>query len=490
MAINPLNSIAVVQPGGAGRPIKWLPAETDVDAISGGDISYEYDWAGTQYIGARRTSNPGAWTGTINSRRLVVSELRRLAEQICLFNFLLAYGCPPQTLTEFDFLEVYVDAGVTSLGASDQISTRTTGTDPRLMDNLGISAGVRVELRPLGQSNISGTTIVSGINDIVPVASARCASVCGGYLDGTEEWIAVTDGIAPGTVPQLLHTDDGGNTWTVIPIAAVTNAVANGVAIAGDKVLVACSGTTGGIYTAPLKDIRAGSASFTLAAGTLAANAFNAIAANNMDAIAVGNAGLISVSRDGGYSWTVLSSGTASALNDVSMNDGSLAVAVGASGTVVRVDHLARVTLFNPSALTGLALTAVAIPPNRPNEAYVGTQTGGIFKTDNINYSTPTWSELGFDKPSGGSSINAIGFGGPNGVTFWVLQENGTAQTRVLVDYSGGAMGAYVRAITPFASSIGASGNAIGVASGNYAMWVGEADVSTYGTIARVAAAV
>lgn len=487
MPINPQNSVAVIQPGGAGQRILWLHPETDIDAISGGDLSYEYDWAGLQYRGARRTSNPGAFTGTINSRKTDVSEIRKLASQVCLFNFILAYGCKPDALTEFDYMEVYVDAGVTSLGSSDQVSTRTTGSDPKLMDNLGFSAGVRVELKPLGQADITGTVIGSGINDIIPVASARCASYCGGYLDGTEEWIAVADPVSPATTPNVLYTANSGNSWTTITLTGV-DAVLTGVAVAGDRVIVTANGTNGGVFVAPLSEVRAGATTFTLAAGISAGADYNAVAALGMNAIAVGASGLMAVSRDGGYSWTALTSGVAVALNEVAMLNETTAVAVGASGRVIRVENLARATAFNPSLFSAVNLTSVAIPPNRSNEVYIGGADGNIYKSTDINAVTPTWAALSFNKPSGGGSINDLAFGGPNGVVLFVLQEDSGGNTRVLVDYSGGYMGAYVKALQPFTSAIGASGNAIGVASGNFAMWVGEAD-STYGTIARVSAA-
>lgn len=486
-AVNPTLTKAFIQPYGSGNDILMLPEETDVSAPSGGAVSFESDFAGRRYVGSRQTSNPERWTFDILTRRTTISKLRKLAKQPqCLNNIIILNGCPTQDFTQFSFGELYVDAGFAGLSASDSISKKTDQADPKLMDTLSISAAIRIEFHPLAHVNASGTVFADGsVNHIINLANPRCAGYCGDASDGSTEYIAVGDGASPATIPRIAYTADSGNTWTLQTIAAVANGAAESVTVAGNRVIVACSGTNGGVYSAPLSAVKTGTAVFAAVTGIATGAAYNAVLAVGSVVVACGASGALYISRDGGFSFTAITSGVATALNALASDDENVIWVGGASGVVLR---LRNTTTIGPVTVTGLStsgVTSLAVPTNRTNEVYVGTVAGKIFRSRNAADPTPTWEELTFDKPSGGGIIEYMAFSDDMGAVFWVVQTNGSTQSRVLIDRSGGRMATNAVEIGSFTSPTNVIINAIAPANIDYALTVGEA-VSSNGFIGKI----
>lgn len=486
-AINPTLTKSFIQPYGLGNDILALPEETDVSAPSGGSVSFESDFAGRRYIGSRQTSNPERWTFDISSRRTTISKLRRLAEQPqCLHTIIILNGCPTQDFTQFSFGEMYIDAGNAGLSASDSIAKKTDQADPKLMDQLSISAAIRLEFHPLTHVDASGTTFTEGaVNDIINLSNPRCAGWCGDASGGDTEWLAVGDGADPATIPRIAYTPDAGNTWIVQTIAAVANGAAESVTVAGNRVIVACSGTNGGVYGAPLSAVRTGTATFAAVTGIATGADYNAVLAVGSVVVACGAAGALYISRDGGFSFTAIASGVATALNAIASDDENLIFIGGASGVLLRLRNTNILGALTVTGISTNAISALAVPNTRTNEVYVGTTSGKIFNSRNAADPLPTWKEKSFDKPSGGGIIEDLAFSDAKGATFWVVQSNGSSQSRVLIDRSGGALATYAVEVGTYTSPTNAIINAIAPAHIDFALTAGE-EVSSNGFLGRI----
>jgi hypothetical protein len=470
-----------IQPSGPGNPLKFIiggGARGRLGAYSGGGIAGESLFSFGRAIGTRITQNPGRFTGQFAAPATAASEVRKLAKNIrCLFGIFDFAGCSPQDIDKFTLLRIFVDALITGQSPSGDLVDGITGEDPDQMDQIDFDALALIEAAPLSHAKASGTITTAAINHIIAIGAQNCAGACGPDNDGTQEFIAVGDAISPATIPMIYYTSDSGQSWVQQTIAVVTNGTAEAVAIVGNRVVVAVSGTTAGIYTAPLPDVKLGTAVFTLAANITTSMAFNDIVAlDGATVLAVGAAGRIAYSTDGGYSFTILTSPVATVLSRVAVgSDRNLVWIGGVSGVVIRVKNLAVAEQIVVSAIGSDAVTAVAVPRDRTNEVYIGTATGEIHRARNAYDSVPTWQELSFDKPTGGGIIEDIQFADVRQQIMFVVQSNAATQSRVLVDYSGGQMAKWATAFgATFTSPANSIINSIAPVSANFAMTVGE----------------
>lgn len=470
-----------VQPNGAGYVPKFVVgpnARGSLGAYSGGGISVESLFAFDRPIGSRITANPARYTFQIMADSQTTSALRALARNVrCIPNVLAFAGCTPQDVDQFQLLRIFVDAAVTGNGVNGNLIEGVSGESVDLMDQVDFDSLTMIEALPLAHADLSGAVINADLNDVIPVGSPSCPDACGPGTSGDEQFIAVGGAISPATIPNILYTADGGNTWTIQTIAAIANGEAEAVAVAGTRVIVAASGTNAGVFVAPLDAVKAGTATFVLATGITAGHVYNdVIALDPTTVIAVGASGRIAVSTDGGYSFTLLTSGVATALNSVSAGTDKSTVWVGgATGTLLRVRNLRTVqAITDPTG--GAGINVVSVPLDRTGEVYVGTDDGAIFVSKNAQDATPSFTELSFDKPSGGGVINAIEFAEARQAIMFVLQADSGGDTRVLVDYTGGAAGKWMTSVGTYTSPGNSGINAIAPTSANFALTVGPID--------------
>ncbi len=477
----PTNKGAVYfQEGGAGRKPRFVTTADNatVAAPSGGGVSHESLYAGTRYKSSRRTSNPERVTAQIQVREDVASEVQRaIRRAACTINAHVFRGCDPtsKSVTSGNLI-ILVDSGINSPAFSANILDGVSGDNPDLMRQLTADAGAMVEVNPVAHADAKGTVTTGAINHVLAIdPTGGCAGACGSGSDGLEA-LAVGDPVSPATIPRIFYTPDGGVTWVQQTIAAVANGAAEQVAVVGDRVIVAVSGTNGGVFTAPLADVKLGTATFTLASGITAGHVYNAVVAvDAQTAVAVGASGRIAVTTDGGYTFTLLSSPTSNALNAVAVGDDRTVVwAGGASGTVVRIRNLSSAQTVTISGIVTDAVNAIAVPYDRSDEVYVGTATGEIHRSLNAKDTTPVWAELSFDKPSGGGIIEDIKFSDARQSVMWVVQTDSSSDSRVIRDVSGGFMTDFATAIGTFSSPANNTINAIAPFWANYALTVGE----------------
>jgi photosystem II stability/assembly factor-like uncharacterized protein len=355
------------------------------------------------------------------------------------------------------------------------------------MDTVSVSAAIRIEFHPLAHVDASNSIFSAGsINHVLNISNARCAGYCGDASNGDTEFLLVGAGAAPATIPRIAYTDDGGNTWTLQTIAVVANGVAEQVAVIGNNVIVAVSGTNGGVYRAPLDSVKLGTATFAAVTGISTGAAYNAVKAIGSLVFAAGAAGALYISRDGGYSFTALTTGVAGALNAIAGDDENVVWVGGENATLLRIRNTSIVGAVTGTGLGGTDdINALAVPTNRTNELYIGTAQGDIFRSRNATAGTPTFEEMSFDKPSGGGVINDIQFSNDMGAIMWVVQTDGSGDSRVMVDRTGGQMGVNAVAIGTFADPANSGLASIAPANADFALTVGAVQ-ATFGFIGKI----
>jgi hypothetical protein len=478
---DPSKTRGFVQVGGAGYNIADLGVETNIQAISGFGSSFESDFGyNDEYLGTRRTSNLERGTGTIESRMTTVNVLRDLTRRNCLINLFVLKGCDAYpSLSNFEDGRIYIDGGVGSTGVSQSLATATDRFDPRQMVTADMSYAVYEEIRPLVHNELaSAPTVTTSVTKILSLSKARCPGYCGPDNDGNQEFIAVANPAAPATVATIYYTNDGGLTWsgpdTLSGAANVTSI--NDATIVGGNVLFALSGTNGGIYSAPLSDVRAGTVVGTLVNGVSSGTNVTAIFAVTPQIVLAGTStGAILRSRDGGFSFSEIAAGgvfTSSGWLSIHGRNENLVYFAAPSGVLVKlVNQSSFVVIADPSG--GDDLTAVHVPQgqSRGSELFVGDDAGDIWYSADAG---ATFSRKAFTG-SGSGRIEDIQSAGVNSIALFVIQSEAGGSSRVLRDLTGGAMGANAVAIGTFAAPANTGFLSIAATSVNHAMVVGAA---------------
>jgi hypothetical protein len=474
--LNPTQGAVFVQPGGFGQLYKRLPAETNVNGLSGGGFSSESDFTGAGvYVGSRRTSDDERWSTTVETRLGASKLLRQLGYRRpkCYFNSMILWGCAPQDISSFQEGLLLIDIGIASNGQSAPIVKGMEQNDEKVLDTTDWDIAIVEEIYPVAHTRIGLTVTTGGVNAIIPLGILNCAGLCGADNDGNREFIAVGDPVSPATIPRIFYTDDAGVTWVSNALAGIADGAAVSVAVYMNNVLVAVTGTNAGLFRLPLDSIKtAGTLAPVLVTGIAAATAVNKVFTMDNLVYAAGDGGDMWVSVDGGYSFEAITTTLTEDFTTIASADEDLIWFGGTTQALVRVKATYLAETIVVTGLTG-DITTVAVPFGRPNAVYVGTSTGEIWRSLNADDPTPQWEELGFDAPVS-SIIEDIQFSGALGAVMWVVQSNGSSQSRVIRDLSGGAMGAYALAIGTFTSPGNSLLNAIAPTGVNFALTVGE----------------
>jgi hypothetical protein len=484
---SPIDAKLFIQPGGPGNAWRYTHPEVDVESIAGGDVSFASDYARGKYIGSRLTSNPGDYTGTVLARHYNTrSNLRDLAKNNCFFGMLLVSGCPELDITQFNGALNLVDAAfTTTFNSSSKAIDSMDRTNDKFNDSLPFRAAALMELRPLAHSAITGG-VNAEINHVIGVGNERCAGPCGTENDGNQEYIAVGAPVAPATIPRIYYTSDGGATWKSATLTGITDGVAVRVTRDGDRILIAVTGTSAGLWAvsyATLKD----PATTTTIAATLVSGISSGTTVNDVLAVgnlifAVGASGTIWRSIDRGYSFSVLNNtATTENLTRIAAQTEDTVYFGGENGALLAYLNQAAITALNPSAIAGDDVTAIAVPDRWTDEVYIGTSTGEVWRSRDSRVS---WSQVRFTGDNTGE-IADLQFAGVMGTLLFILQNNATPLGRILVDRSGGAGGAAAQVLGSFSSPTNAGLNSIAPTDVNFALVVG-AVVSSVGYIGKV----
>lgn len=350
-----------------------------------------------------------------------------------------------------------------------------------------------LEIDPLTASDIRGTVSTLAINAVLSVGYARWAGEVAGENTnnpGNREYLAGTAKASAGQPPKLLMSLDKGATWAALTCTGLTDMTITGIAKAGPNIVISGSDATGGglAYCAwDTVKAQTSAVTFTRSTGISAGTQVNAVATIDSNTlVACGPSGAVYISTDSGRSFASAGTAvTANALTCIAVADSTLQWFGGASGTLVR-RYKGVMSTITVTGLSTTAINSLAVPPGltRGTEVYVGSAGGNIYISVNGTATTPTWATRTFDS-SGSGAVDGLGFGGQDGEVLFIVQTNGSSQSRILRDHSGGYLGSDVEIISTFTSPANSTYNAVTVADENTALVVGDVN-STYGTIVLV----
>jgi len=496
-------TVVMIMNGGAGNLPKIMPnTSATITGHSGGgqSVSDLFTRDSTKGGGAYRRqgtfvdSDPERFTFDVTTRLSISKFLDDLSQQKCLHSILVRYTCGIyDKVTDYEALLGY--EGVYGIGQTltENLAQGTTAASADLMVTINRSASELLPIKKVNHLDVSGTEVDVAINAMISIGYETCGCGCGSEDSGVFDYLCVTDqDAAPGyqgnPAPYLgwsIKSAIGELDWTWVQIEDFLDGDAIDVLYAGGYVLVVSA--TNGVAYANYSDIIAGVATpWTLSTG-FTTHFPNAIASAGGGTIwAVGDGGYIWKSTDGGQSFTEVSAGTYTTndLNDVAFASDVFGWMVGDSGTVLVYQNGAISTVTVTDAIEG-ALTdnvaKVAVPQGRQCEAYIAA-AGTIWRTRNKGGAWEYMEFLG----AGTGTIESIKFSGPNGHMFWAVQTNVAGdKSRVLRDFSGGALSYAVDVVGSWDSPANSVINDIAPANLNYAATGGEVD-GGYAFIGRI----
>lgn len=361
--------------------------------------------------------------------------------------------------------------------------------DPQRIQ-LGQRASYKVFLDPVALFRLTSGVAIA-INQVIPYGYKRSAGDVAGEntnYSGDEEFLFAADRASAGTPPSIGFTRDKGATITWRTVTAINDLDLTGIAKAGPNVVVCGpAAAVGGVLYVPLADLINGTYTITRSSGIAAGTAITrVIAVTSTRVIAVGNAGIAYISNDSGATFTSLGTAvTANNLTELAFADENFIWAGGASGTLVKIQD-GVMSLVTVTGISTDAITSLCVPNGRGTELLVGSAGGDIFKTPNaLTTATPTWTEPDFVGKNTGA-VDDIQSVGPLGHIIYALIANGSSQSRVIRDLSGGYFGVNAEYVSTFTAPANSLINSIAPSSENHALVAGEANGGS-GFVGRVA---
>lgn len=333
------------------------------------------------------------------------------------------------------------------------------------------------ELDPVVHSKISGTVTTLGISDVISVGFERWAGEVAGENQnnpGNKEFLFVTLKDVS-NLPHVFWTANQGASWADNTGTGLTNFDGSGICKAGGNVIISGTGAGGGLAYASFETVKAGTATWTRSTGISAGTVVNSVRAiDSNTVIACGASGAVWISTDGGRSFASAGTAvTANALTKIAVVDSSLQWFGGASGTLVR-RYKGVMSLITVSGLA-VAINSLAVPPGlgRGTELFIGDAGGNLRVTVNGTATAPTFATRAFDG-SGSGAVDGLAFAGDDGELLYLIQSNGSSQSRILRDHSGGQVGNDVEVIGAYTDPANSTFNALAMADLNTGMLIGD----------------
>jgi hypothetical protein len=496
-----------IQPGGPGNPWQVFDQNGMLDAPSGGARARSTMWGRDDRGGLSPrtliyTGNPDDWTATLTYPLSSENALKRLN---CPFNIRSRQYCSPNRANMTAYVSPgmigYLQATITSFGYDNGLAMND-GQATDVNRTAALAASLEAKWTPLAHDDISLTTSDVAFKRVINISAETCQGACG--LGTTEEdaWLAVTlkdasPAYGGGSAPWLYYTTDRWVTRTGVRIGALIGSDALDVVLAGSRVVV-FSDTKAPVY-AQLADIYNGITDPLLwaSASGISESGTNfpkyAVAVDAATILAVGAGGRIWLSTDGGVSFSkIYDTGalTSNNLNAIDAQPGGNAFVGGNSGTLIRLSKVPGAASFvgavvsvKDASLNVLSsnINSIRTPSTRGDEVYLGTAGGEIWRSRNINAVKPVFQNMKFDK-AGIGSIADMDFIGYQGNTLFVVQSYTDGSSRVLRDFSGGALANDVEIIGDYVTPGNFGMVSIAAANENMAICVGP----THGTYAFI----
>jgi hypothetical protein len=274
----------------------------------------------------------------------LISTLLDLARKRCAVDVQVHFGAckDPGTFNSFDKAMIFENAYITNWSTGELGALGSDG-NAAVDETAPISAEMMYEVVPLATTERGATTVVNELVDVVICDLASCGD-CTTPSTGCDHIYAISimAGGSPATIPDIVHSIDGGATWYTDDIDSMTT---DGSAIGclGDY-LVAVSNGQGALHYAlksEVDDVDFDETWVAITTGFVATH-------DPTDVWEAG--GVLWIAAELGYVYmtesvtdgvTVLDAGVATAqtLNAIHALDDQFAVAVGNDGAVVFTEN-------------------------------------------------------------------------------------------------------------------------------------------------------
>lgn len=232
---------------------------------------------------------------------------------------------------------------------------------------------------------------------------------CGSPSDGCQKMYVLTTTItaSPALSSQVVHTKDGGSTWTTDDVDSLSTAAGNDLALVGTRIVVVSNADLAHHYKQQ-STIDAGTSGgwSQVSGGYVTAKGPNAIfSLSPSQTYIAANGGYVYFMANPVSAVTVLTDGsvTAQNLNDI-RGVGRTLVAVGASNAVIYSENAGATWASVTGPSVGVALRTVEVV--NANTWWVGNDSGALYYTTDKGV---TWSDA---TPDSGTltKINKIRF--------------------------------------------------------------------------------
>lgn len=485
---NRQKTIADIQPGGSGYTPQFVGVQHNVGAIAGGGVTVERRWGQSRsgdnaYLGKNITSDPQPFSGDVNmAMHVKTGKLLKKMQP-----YLIAQALPPYLnlrvrqgenikvdyIGSYERMKIYVDVVITNQAPSDVLKrgeTPDTAGDLWLMETLSIDAAYFLDIYKLAHAQNSGAAGNYAINKVIKSGL---------------NMFACTD---LSTNSKAGFSQDFGVTWTFRDINTLGTAGYHALDILEYQNLLLVASDQVGITYAETQDVIDGVATPWIVAtlnGVAWATTFpnGVIELGGNKAICFGDGGFIAEASSG-QSFTEPGASTVVTSDDLSVgvvatdDTAFLGGANTTNMTVIKYKNGSYSAVVVVATNTD-TITALAVPPGRPNWLFVGTDAGEIYVCKDTSKATPVFTLL--DVPDTGTgSIDDIQFDVTGALMYYIHTISGASTVRR--DLSGGAGGANVEAI---ASPVAVVMNSLALADYDVAIVVGEV-VSSQGYVGIV----
>jgi photosystem II stability/assembly factor-like uncharacterized protein len=288
----------------------------------------------------------------------------------------------PDDFDEFSKALVFEIARFTNWSA-DELGALQSADNASVMENADISGRLMYEVVPLSTTEEALTVVTNPVIDAIIPSQKECG-LCDDEDDGCQVCMFVTLASpgSPGTASDVIWTSDGGVNFFADDISSLDAAEpADAIAQVGRYVVVP-SNAAAGLHYKLRTTLLAGTAlNWTaVTTGIVAGGEPNDIWSVGTRAFVVGDGGYIYLCTNPPAGVTVLDAGDATTqnLNAVHAINRNFAVAVGASGAIVRTTNGAAFgAITDPTS--GAGLNAVWLIDE--NIWFIGTDAGAVWYT-------------------------------------------------------------------------------------------------------------
>ena len=480
-----------VQEGrGAWKPIGTFSGEkmgVVMSAPSGGGVDYTDQFARDYRLGGKlvvvdtiESGTPAPFTYTLEMPFSPAQFMAKIfgAKNVRVRWYNGEYSIP----TNYLKMMVLPDSRNGNEGFSRGLVNDTTNEGDPQRRTLEQRAPTMIEINSVDHVQVASSLTDEAVNCVISIGIPEETT----NDEGNQTFIAGTDDESTPATPKLLYTNDGWTTSKELDCTGLINNDIVGLARAGANLIIATTGSAAGLWYVPISEVedQASAVAPTRCTGVSSGTVANCVIAVNASTVMAGGAsGAVYKSTDGGLSFETLASGASNDFLSVAAYDETLLIFGGSSGESYKYAN----GVFSALTVTGIStanVNAVAIPDRKRGddiEIYLGASDGDVYRS--LDGGT-TWSTPAFDS-SGAGAIEGLAFAGYRGSILYVLQTDGSSQTRVLRDFSGGNLGQDVEILNAFASP-GITINAIVAPDVNTAICVG-ALLSSKGYVGKVA---